>query len=47
MPVIGGVIADTYGLTSVFYFIAATMLISNLIVLILPKTAPVRAAPAA
>ncbi|MEQ8165186.1 MAG: MFS transporter, partial [Alphaproteobacteria bacterium] len=46
MPVIGGAIADSYGLIAVFYFIAATMLISNLLVFILPKTAPARAAPA-
>jgi MFS family permease len=37
MPVLGGVVADRYGLTYVFYLIAAVMLLANLTVLLLPK----------
>ena len=36
-PLIGGVIADTWGLTEVFYFLAALMLLANLIVVVLPR----------
>lgn len=36
-PLVGGFIADAYGLNSVFYFLAATMLIANLTVVFLPK----------
>lgn len=39
-PLIGGAIADAYGLIYVFYFIAGMMLASNLIVFILPKVDP-------
>ncbi len=39
-PLIGGAIADSYGLIYVFYFIAGLMLISNLIVFVLPKVDP-------
>lgn len=39
-PVIGGLIADTYGLVYVFYFLAALMLISNLITMTLPNSNP-------
>ena len=35
MP-IGGLIADSYGLASVFYFLAAMVLIAYLLVLFLP-----------
>ena len=37
VPLIGGMIADRWGLASVFYVLAATLLISNLIVLFLPN----------
>jgi len=37
-PLIGGVLADRYGLISVFYFLAATVLISNLLCLMVPGT---------
>jgi len=37
-PIIGGIIADTYGLVYVFYFLAVLMLISNLITIVLPKS---------
>jgi predicted MFS family arabinose efflux permease len=36
-PLIGGVIADTWGLIEVFYFLAALMLLANLIVVLLPR----------
>jgi MFS family permease len=32
-PIVGGAIADTYGLQATFYFIAATVLVANLLVL--------------
>jgi MFS family permease len=41
-PLIGGAIMDIYGIIYVFYFIAAMMLISNLIVFMLPKVEPAR-----
>ncbi len=43
-PLIGGYIADTYGLISTFYFLAATVVIANLFILFMPKD---DAAPAA
>lgn len=36
-PIIGGFIADAYGLVNVFYFLAASMLLANIAVLFLPK----------
>lgn len=36
VPVIGGVIADGYGLAVVFYLLAATMIIANVLVYLLP-----------
>ncbi len=38
-PAIGGMIADQWGLSAVFYFLAATMLIANLLVYLLPHQA--------
>lgn len=38
MPVIGGFIADRWGLGIVFYFLAGTVLIANVAVLALPRT---------
>ncbi len=35
VPMIGGVIADKWGLVSVFYFLAATMLVANVMVYLL------------
>ncbi|MBI4081178.1 MAG: MFS transporter [Candidatus Lambdaproteobacteria bacterium] len=43
MPVLGGVVADRYGLTYVFYLIAAVMLLANLTVLLLPRDTIARA----
>jgi len=37
MPVIGGLVADAFGLTAVFYLLGATMLLSNAVVFFLPK----------
>ena len=36
VPPIGGIIADAYGLPSVFYFLAGTMLVANFLVYLLP-----------
>jgi len=38
-PVLGGLIADRYGLGNVFYFIAALMLFANVLVVMIPKSA--------
>ena len=35
-PAVGGVLADSYGLMATFYFIAATVLVANVIVLLVP-----------
>ena len=35
MPVIGGAVADAWGLTDVFYVIAAVMLLANAMVVFL------------
>ena len=37
MPLIGGVIADIYGLTAVFYFLGGVLLVANAVVFLLPK----------
>ena len=36
MPLIGGMIADNYGLSEVFYAIAAAMLLANSAIFLLP-----------
>jgi MFS transporter, FSR family, fosmidomycin resistance protein len=36
-PLVGGVIADHYGLVAVFYFLGAILLLANLVVFFLPK----------
>jgi len=36
-PLIGGVIADRYGLPAVFYFLGAVLLLANVVVFLLPK----------
>ena len=46
MPLIGGFLADRYGLLSVFYFIAVTILVANVAVLAVPdlrRPGPIRA----
>lgn len=40
MPIIGGIIADAYGLKAVFYFIAAAMLAANIVAMTLTRDAP-------
>jgi MFS family permease len=37
VPIIGGVIADHYGLVAVFYFLGVVLLLANLVVFFLPK----------
>lgn len=37
MPVMAGWIADSYGISAVFYFLAGTMVIANVIVVMLPN----------
>lgn len=36
-PLVGGVIADHWGLAAVFYFLAATILVANVIVVLMPR----------
>ena len=36
MPIIGGFLADSFGLVSVFYFLAAVMLLANVLALLVP-----------
>ncbi len=43
-PLVGGLIADRWGLVAVFYFLAALMLLANLIVFALRNVAPATAA---
>ncbi len=35
-PAVGGVLADSYGLMATFYFIAATILVGNVIIMLVP-----------
>ncbi len=42
VPPIGGLIADAYGLSAVFYLLAATMLVANFLVYLLPHQEPRR-----
>ena len=37
MPLIGGMVADSYGLYEVFYLIAGFMLLSNVMILLIPR----------
>ena len=37
-PLIGGVIADRFGLGATFYFLAATIVCANLLIVLMPKT---------
>jgi predicted MFS family arabinose efflux permease len=38
-PILGGLIADHYGLVNVFYFLAGLMLFANILVVLIPKNA--------
>lgn len=40
VPIIGGVMADHYGLAAVFYLLAGTMLVANVLVYLLPGEDP-------
>jgi len=37
MPVVGGMVADRFGLSAVFYLLAASVLVANMVVVMLPK----------
>jgi len=37
MPVLGGAVADRFGLDAVFYLLAASMLVANAVVVLLPR----------
>jgi MFS family permease len=39
-PLIGGIIADRWGLTSTFWFLAFTIIVANLFIVAMPKEAP-------
>ena len=39
-PLLGGVIADRYGLGATFYFLAGTIVCANLLIMLMPRTAP-------
>ena len=41
-PLIGGLIADRYGLGATFYFLAGTIVCANLFILLMPKGEPAR-----
>jgi FSR family fosmidomycin resistance protein-like MFS transporter len=43
-PVLGGILADAYGLMATFYFLAVTIVIANLFVFFTPATATQRSA---
>ncbi len=45
-PVIGGMLADRYGLMAVFFFLAVTIVVANLFILFMPAGAKARAAAA-
>jgi MFS family permease len=39
-PLIGGIIADHYGIIATFYYLAATIVVANLFILFVPVPAP-------
>jgi MFS family permease len=41
-PLLGGLVADSYGLTATFAFLAGTIVAANLFILFMPKTEPAR-----
>jgi MFS family permease len=43
-PLLGGLVADRYGLNAAFYFLAGTIVAANLFIFLMPKA---EAAPAA
>jgi MFS family permease len=42
-PLLGGLVADAYGLTAAFYFFAATIVLANFFIFFMPKTQAARA----
>jgi MFS family permease len=44
VPIVGGLIADNYGLLPVFYCLAGSMLIANVLTLLVPKQEAEKAA---
>ncbi|HKW38973.1 MAG TPA: MFS transporter [Burkholderiales bacterium] len=38
-PLLGGLVADRYGLSAAFYFLAGTIVVANLFIFLMPKTA--------
>jgi MFS family permease len=42
-PLVGGLIADRYGLGATFYFLAFTIVCANLLIVLMPKDEPARA----
>ena len=38
-PLLGGLIADQWGLSATFYFLAATIVVANLFILAMPRSA--------
>ncbi|MDX1513790.1 MAG: MFS transporter [Gammaproteobacteria bacterium] len=46
VPVVGGIMADHYGLAVVFYLLAGTMLVANVLVYLLPGEDPAARTPA-
>lgn len=46
-PLIGGVLADRYGLYATFYFLACTIVVANLFILFMPSTSFAKPAEAA
>lgn len=37
-PILGGLVADRYGLMAAFYLLAATIILANVMVLWMPRT---------
>jgi predicted MFS family arabinose efflux permease len=42
-PLLGGLVADRYGLGATFYFLAGTIVCANLLILWMPKTEAAKA----
>jgi MFS family permease len=44
-PLLGGLVADRYGLSAAFYFLAGTIVVANLFIFFMPKGEVARSAP--
>jgi predicted MFS family arabinose efflux permease len=42
-PLLGGMVADRYGLNAAFYFLAGTIVAANLFIFFMPRTEAARA----